>query len=121
MDEQNADQKKKHPILGWVGSAVIGTALAWVSSAVILPITFGVERKDSASLWMLSGAADLMIGFLCLPAFLLAHGVSYFALKQADTTQWRAFRSAGQGMIFFWIVLILVWRWQVNGPVLRGN
>jgi hypothetical protein len=61
-----------------------------------------------------------VMGFLCLPSFLLAHGVSYVALKQADTTGWRACRSTVQGIIFFWIVLVIVWRWQVNGPVYRG-
>jgi hypothetical protein len=120
MNEQDADEKTRHPVLGWFVSAVIGTVVAWLSSAAILPIMFGIARKDSASLWMLSGAADLVMGFLCVPAFLLAHGVSYVVLKSADTTQWRAFRSTVHGILFFWIVLVIAWRWQVNGPVFRA-
>jgi hypothetical protein len=120
MNERNPHEKTRHPILGWFGSAFIGAVLAWLSSAVILPIVFGIARTDSASLWMLSGVADLVMGFLCVPAFLLAHGVSYVCLKSADTTQWRACRSVGQGIVFFWVVLVIVWRLQVNGPVFRG-
>lgn len=121
MNEQSPCAVAKHPILGGVLSSLIGTVLAWLSSAVILPLTFGIVRKDSASLWGLSGVADLVIGFLCLPAFLLAHGLSYALLRNAETTSWRATRSVVQGMIFFWIVLLLVWHWQVGGPVTRGQ
>lgn len=120
VDEQKSSDPKKRPILGYFASSIIGTMLAFPSSAVILQFAFGVTRVDSASLWLLSGAADLMMGFLCLPAFLLAHGASYVALKNADTTSWRATRSVVQGIIFFWIVLILVWRWQVGGSVTKG-
>lgn len=121
MDVRDDSEDVKRPFLGWFVSAVIGMLVAWLSSAAILPLVFGIARKDSASLWMLSGVADLVIGFLCIPAFLVAHGLTYVALKNADTTQWRAFRSAGQGIVFFWIILVIVWAWQVNGPVFRAD
>lgn len=120
MSERNSSDPTRRPILGYFVSSIIGTMLAFPSSAVILQFTFGVRRVDSASLWLLSGAADLTMGFLCIPSFLLAHGASYVALKNADTTSWRATRSVVQGIIFFWIVLILVWRWQVGGSVTKG-
>jgi len=119
MSERDQAEKKQRPILGWSLSAMIGGVVAWISSAAILPLVFGIQRKDSASLWMLSGVADLVIGFLCIPAFLVAHSVSYAMLKNADTTQWRAVRSTCQGILFFWIVLVIVW--GDNGPVFRGN
>jgi hypothetical protein len=119
MSERDEVRKSKRPILGWFVSAAVGTVLAWLSSAAILPLIFGVARKDSASLWMLSGVADLVVGFVCIPAFLLAHSISYAVLKNADTTQWRGLRSVGQGIVFFWIVLVIVW--GDNGPVFRAN
>ena len=70
---------------------------------------------------MLSGAADLVFGFLCIPAFLVAHSVSYVALKNADTIGWRAFRSTFQGIVFFWIILVIIWSCYVNQPVLRAD
>ena len=119
MSERSQAEKKQRPLLAWSLSALTGALIAWVSSAAILPLIFGIQRKDSASLWLLSGAADLVIGFLCIPAFLIAHSVSFAALKNADTTQWRAFRSICQGILFFWIVLVIAW--GNNGPVMRGN
>lgn len=86
MNERDPKESQWHPILWWFGSAVIGSVLAFLSAAVILPMVFGIVRISSASLWLLSGAADLVIGFLCTPAFLLAHGISYICLKSADTT-----------------------------------
>ena len=121
MNVRDDTENTKRPVLGWFVSAVIGTVLAWLSSAAILPLVFGIARKDSASLWMLSGVADLVIGFLCIPAFLMAHGVSYATLKNADTTQWRALRSTIQGIVFFWVILVIAWAWDVNGPVSRAN
>ena len=112
-------ERPNRPVLGWIVSSIIGAVISWVSSSAILPLIFGVTRKDSASVWMLSGVADLVVGFMCLPAFLLAHGISYALLKSADTTQWRAVRSIGQGIVVFWIVLVLAW--GDNGPVLRAN
>jgi ABC-type Na+ efflux pump permease subunit len=119
-EERNVDPSRR-PVLGWFVSVLVGTPLAWLSSAAILPWIFGIERKDSASLWMLSGAVDLVFGFLCIPAFLIAHSVSYVALKNADTTRWRAFRSTCQGIAFFWVILVMAWGWHVNGPVFRAN
>ena len=119
MSERNQAEGKQRPLLAWLLSALIGGLIAWISSAAILPLIFGIQRKDSASLWMLNGVADLVMGFLCIPAFLIAHSVSFLALKNADTNQWRAFRSAWQGILFFWIVLVIAW--GNNGPVMRGN
>lgn len=50
MNEQNSSDPKKRPILGYFVSSIIGTMLAFPSSAVILQFTFGVTRVDSASL-----------------------------------------------------------------------
>jgi len=119
MSKPPEAERPKRPILGWIVSSTIGTVISWVSSSAILPLIFGVTRKDAASVWMLSGVADLVVGFMCIPAFLLAHGISYALLKSADTTQWRASRSIGQGIVVFWIVLVLAW--GDNGPVLRAN
>lgn len=119
MSERSLAEKKQRTLLAWALSALIGALIAWVSSAAVLPLIFGIQRKDSASLWMLSGAADLVFGFLCIPAFLIAHSASFAALKNADTAQWRAFRSTCQGILFFWIVLVFAW--GNNGPVMRGN
>lgn len=105
-------------IRGWLISAFLGAIIAWASSGVILPLVFGTIRKSSSSVWMLSGVNDLVIGIMCIPAFFLAHGISYGMLKDTDTSQWRVIRSIAQGIFFYWIILILAW--GENGPVLRA-
>lgn len=115
-----ARRNKRH-VLGWLLSAVLGTVVAFVSSGIVLPLVFGLQKRDSASVWMLSGAADFVMGLFCLPAFWLVHGFSYAMLKGQDAASWRSYRSLFQGLILFWIVLVLAWRSSSGGPVLRAE
>ena len=108
-------------VAGWLVSAFIGTVVAFISSGIVIPLIYGIQRRDSASVWMLSGVADLLIGFLSLPAFLIAHGIA-FALgnSEGSTTSWRAARSVMIGLAIFWIVIVIVWHQLGGGKVLRA-
>jgi len=106
--------------LGWFISALVGTVFAFLSSGVVIPLIFGVQRRDSASVWGLSGVADLVIGFLSLPAFLLVHGIAFAAINPVgSTTFWRAVRSVMIGLVIFWVVAVIVWQYHGGGKVLR--
>ena len=81
---------------------------------------FGIQRRDSASVWGLSGVADLVIGFLSLPAFLAAHAIAFAAINsEGSTTSWRAARSVMIGLVVFWVVITVVWQHHGGGKVLR--
>ena len=124
-DMQSKAQEERHGgrvFAGWFVSAFIGTVVAFFSSGIVIPLVYGAYRRDSASVWMLSGVADLVIGFLSLPVFLVAHGIA-FAMSKAErsTTSWRASRSAMIGLAVFWVVILVVWHQQGGGRVLRSQ
>ena len=108
--------------MGWFVSAVLGSVIAFFSSGLILPLVFGTRGKSWASLWGLSGVADFLIGFLCLPAFLLAHGVIYSQAKKSElSTFFRASRSLVLALFVFWVVIVLVWYLNGGSGVWRAK
>jgi hypothetical protein len=87
MQSESVTQNKGgRTALGWFISALVGTVFAFLSSGVVIPLIFGVQRRDSASVWGLSGVADFVIGFLSLPAFLLVHGIAFAAINPVGST-----------------------------------
>jgi len=120
--EAQKDRQGGRVFAGWFVSAFVGTVIAFFSSGIVIPLVYGVYRRDSASVWMLSGVADFLIGFLSLPAFLVAHGVAFVLSKsEGSTTSWRASRSVMIGLAIFWIVILVVWYQQGGGKVLRSQ
>ena len=122
QSEAQGERQGGQVFAGWFVSAFIGTVVAFFSSGIVIPLVYGVYRRDSASVWLLSGVADFVIGFLSLPAFIVAHGIA-FAMSKAEgsTTSWRASRSVMIGLAIFWVVILVVWRQQGGGNVLRSQ
>lgn len=107
---------------GWFVSALLGAVFALFSSVMVIPLVFGVQKRDSASVWGLSGVADLVVGFLSLPAFLVAHAIAFaFSNSEGSTTSWRGARSVMVGLLVFWVVIVIVWQHQGGGKVLRSQ
>lgn len=109
-------------VFGWSVSAVLGAVFALFSSVMVIPLVFGVQKRDSASVWGLSGVADLVVGFLSLPAFLAAHAIAYaISNSEGSTRSWRGARSVMVGLLVFWVVIVIVWQHQGGGKVLRSQ
>jgi hypothetical protein len=52
-----------------------GWFLCPIVAAIILPLVFGLDRRDSASVWLFSGAMDLIMGLVLSPICMVAFGV----------------------------------------------
>jgi surface polysaccharide O-acyltransferase-like enzyme len=85
-------------------------------------MVYGIQRKSSSSLWMLSGVADFLIGFLCLPVFLIAHGILYSRLGSRNLSGFPlGIRSLGYALPIFWICIVVVWKLNGGHEVWRAN
>ncbi len=109
-------------IAGWFVSAFVGTVVAFFTSGIVIPLVYGVYKRDPASVWMLSGVADFVIGFLYLPVFLVTHAIALaMSRTEGSKTAWRASRSVLIGLVIYWVVILVVWHQQGGGKVLRSQ
>ena len=120
-EEQNQNSDR-WTFAAWLISAILGAVVAFLSSGIVIPLIYGTQKRSSASVWGLSGVADFVVGFLSLPAFLVAHGIA-FAVRdsQGTTTSWRTARSVLIGLGIFWVVIAIAWQHHGGGKVLRSH
>ena len=106
----------------WFASAFVGAILAILSSTIVIPTIFGIQNRSSASVWGLSGVADLVIGIVSLPVFLVAHLIAFSSDKliRASMTR-RAVLSLIIGIVIYCVVIVIVWKVLGGGKVLRSH
>jgi hypothetical protein len=106
----------------WFASAFVGAILALLSSTIVIPTIFGIQSRSSASVWGLSGVADLVIGLFSLPVFFIAHLIAFSSDKLIITSMTRrAVLSLIFGIVIYCVVIVIVWTILGGGKVLRSH
>lgn len=89
---------------------------------IVIPIIFGVEYRDSASVWMLAGVSDLMTGFAVLPVFIVVQLIGYLVCRSRGKAPLRsAVIAAVIGALVFLPSVVAVWKSQGAKKVLRAR
>jgi hypothetical protein len=122
-DDSSTRQPGAKSFSAWLISSVFGSIAALAITAVVIPSIYGVDYRDSSSVWGLSGIADILVGVTCLPVFLLVHLIAYLLLRSRG--QQLILRS-GSIAVAIWLALLLpavLTAWQARGAqkVLRAK
>lgn len=100
-----------------------GSLVAPILACFLLHVVYGVDRRDSSAVWLLSGVADLIVSVCCLPAFWLSMGICSMIFKpRKDDASASIINSLGVSLVLYTGVVILAWYFTMEGGrVLKAN
>ena len=105
----------------WILSCLMGFVLLPIVVGLLMPLVFGVDRRDSSAVWGLAGAVPLIVAIVTSPAYFLGQIGAFLALRPKATRLATLVYSVAIGIGFGFPASCGYWLSIGGGKILQSN